>query len=375
MHKVYIFLLLISIAACSPTEVVQSGPDSPSIIVAYVYGSSPIKAEEINAQQITHINYAFADIVNNELSGYLPYDDQNYRELQKLKQQNPDLKILISVGGWGKSNGFSDAAIRQSSRDSFVRSAMEYVEHYQIDGVDIDWEYPAQAGAGNIHRPEDKQNFTFLLRDLRAGLDSLEMVNQRDYLLTIASAAGQRYLSLTELDIAHQYLDFINIMSYDFSGSWSDTTAHHANLYPSSSGYSARMSAAQSVEWHQLAGVPKEKLVLGIPFFGREWFGVDNLGNGLHQKAVSGGGGVSFPEIMQYMDQEGYQRHWDEAAQVPYLWNPIKKAFVTYEDPQSIQAKAAFIQKEGLAGAMFWKYRSDTTQTLISALSQNLYPQ
>lgn len=372
MHRIILLLICLLTWQCTPPpEVTEPVESRPPIIVGYVFGSTPIEPGSIDARHLTHINYAFADVVDNQVRGYLKHDGHNYRELQKLKKVNPDLKILISVGGWGKSNGFSDAALTQSARDSFVESALDYLQHYQIDGIDIDWEYPAQPGAGNIHRPEDKQNFTLLLRDLRAGLDSLGRRDQRHYLLTIASAANQRYLELTELDKAHQYLDFINIMTYDFAGSWMDSTAHHANLYPAQQGISRKISAANSVAWHREAGVPAEKLVLGVPFFGREWQGVEPRENGLHQYGI-GGDGVPFHQILAYLDTGRYQRIWDETALAPYLWNPDKKAFVTYEDPESLGHKAGFIKKEGLAGAMFWKYRGDTTQTLVRHLYEQL---
>ena len=120
-------------------------------------------------------------------------------------------------------------------------------------GIDIDWEYPGMRGAGNTHRPEDKQNFTLMLESLRQALDSCEQVDQRSYLLTIASGASKRYLENTEMARAQEFLDFINVMSYDYSGAWQETTAHHANLDPSLIGQGSYMSSREVIDWNLAA--------------------------------------------------------------------------------------------------------------------------
>jgi chitinase len=364
------FLLFIS---CGKEEAVDAVPTANYHIIAYVFGSKPVVAANINAQYLTHINYAFAEVVDNKVVGYLSYDTENYKALHSLKEINPDLKILVSIGGWGKSNGFSDAALTDTSRATFVKSAIDYLEQHQLDGIDLDWEYPAQRGAGNIYRAVDKSNFTFLLRDMRAALNEIGLRDQKEYLLTIATGANQRYLDLTEMDQAQQYLDFINIMSYDFVTGSSDTTAHQANLFPSNTIKASHISVSESVAWHQAAGIPIEKLVMGVPFYGRRWMGVDSTAGGLHQASTSGGGGVSYHQIMDYLEKDKtYQRYWDEEAQAPYLWHPGDRQFITYDDPQTLQRKADFIKEKGMGGAMFWQYGSDTTGTLLKALYEGL---
>lgn len=369
MKNLFLFLGIILLGACQIQEKPAEVPEAPAhYIVGYVFGSKPVDPATIDAQRLTHINYAFADIVDNEVVGYLPHDEDNYATLHSLKAINPNLKILISIGGWGKSNGFSDAALTEESRATFVASAIAYLEENQLDGIDLDWEYPAQPGAGNIHRSEDTQNFTLMLRDLRAALDQIGERDETHYLLTIATAANERYLSLTQMDQAQQYLDFINIMTYDFAGGWSDSTAHQANLYPSTTSQGSSISASESVDWHVAAGIPIEKLVLGVPFYGRYWMGVDSTNYGLHQKAITGGGGLGYHEIMFLLKDGQHQRYWDEAAKAPYLWEPNTQKFLTYDDPKALRYKADFIKAKGMAGAMYWQNGSDTTGTLLRAL-------
>ncbi|MEM6377271.1 MAG: glycoside hydrolase family 18 protein [Bacteroidota bacterium] len=373
MQKIVLFLSLFVFWGCQNQEQTTQTPDTPEhYIVGYVFGSKPIDPATVDAKRLTHINYAFADIVDNEVVGYLPHDEENYAALNSLKKINPNLKILISIGGWGKSNGFSDAALTEESRATFVASAIKYMEVNQLDGIDLDWEYPAQPGAGNIHRPEDKQNFTLILRDLRTALDKVGERDEKHYLLTIASAANERYLALTEMDKAQVYLDFINVMTYDFAGSWSDSTAHQANLYPSTTGKGSSISAAQSVDWHIAAGIPVEKLVLGVPFYGRYWTGVDSTLQGLHQTATQESGGMGYHEIMSLAEDGQHQRFWDEQAKAPYLWEPNTQKFLTYDDPETMTYKAVYIQEKGMAGAMYWQNGSDTTGTLLRALYEAL---
>ena len=183
----------------------------------------------------------------------MPYDASHLSRLHALKDINPDLKILVSVGGWSWSGNFSDAALTSESRKQFAQSVVDMIREHNLDGIDIDWEYPGQIGAGNVYRPEDKQNFMLLLRDVRRKLEEMSDEEGREgvdrYQLTIATGANGAYQENTEMDKAHKYLDFINIMAYDFHGSWTPTTGHHTNLCESS-GDPSGMSALKSVRPH-----------------------------------------------------------------------------------------------------------------------------
>ncbi len=346
-------------------------------IIGYVFGARSPDVENIRADMLTHINYAFANVIDHQAVLMHDVDTEMLRQLQALKQVNPDLKILLSVGGWTWSGNFSDAALTDESRRTFARSALDLVREQKLDGIDLDWEYPGQIGAGNVFRPEDKKNFTLLLRTVREKLDELSDMEGRQgrdrYKLTIATGANQAYLDNTEMHKAHRYLDFVNIMTYDFHGSWTETTGHHANMYPSA-GQEDRPSALDAVRRHVEAGVPTEKLVLGAAFYARGWTGVAPENNGLHQPYVSDVPNVPFSVLRgQYLNQNGYVRLWDDEAHAPWLWNAEIRTLYSYEDEESLREKALFVLSEGLSGVMYWEHSHDPDHFLLGAIYETLH--
>ncbi len=347
-------------------------------IVGYVAGWREWRTDLIDARKLTHINYAFADIVDGKIASYLENDDYNFQVLDSLKVDNPDLKILISVGGWARSTYFSDAALTEQSREIFARSAVEFLKRYNLDGIDLDWEYPGHPGAGNVFRAVDKQNFTLMLKELRRQLDEQSRVDDREenpYLLTIATGASKGFLENTEMHKAHQYLDFISLMTYDYHTGGSPVAAHHANLYPSQTIHYTRGSADESVQWNIDAGIPSEKLILGVAFYGRYWTGVRPEDNGLYQFASGDGrGSAGFDELKEnYINKNGFIRYWDEEAKAPWLWNPETRRFYSYDDEESLRHKMHYIKARGLGGAMFWEYSSNLGEELLNVLHQELY--
>ena len=207
---------------------------APPRVIAYVAGWS--MPAEIPVEKLTHVNFAFARIDDG---GRVVFQEPRYgpalESLVALKKRNPALRVLISIGGW-EADGFSDAALSEASRATFAKSAVELMRRHGADGLDIDWEYPGQGAGGIKYRPEDKQNFTLLLAELRRALDAASEADGRKgaerYLLTIASA-DREYFDYTEMDRLHVHLDWINVMTYDFFNSLTPTTGHHAGLYAS----------------------------------------------------------------------------------------------------------------------------------------------
>jgi len=342
-------------------------------VVSFVTGNRRIRSEDIDATYITHINYAFVDLVEGEVKSYLSYDKENLAELCKLREQYPHLRILVSIGGWYRSGGFSDAALTDVNRDKFARSAIAFMKRHRLDGIDIDWEYPGSAGAGNTYRKSDKRNFTLMLKVLREHLDRERQLDGRleddPYLLTIAGGVGDSYLGNIEMDRIHRIVDFINLMCYDFSGKWSRRTAHHSNLYASQSSGGSRIDVTESVRQYVKAGVPVSKINLGVAFFGRGWHNVQLDNQGLHQKTGDFAGNFAFHTLQEdYFKRKDFEQHWDSLAKAPYLWSPVSRTFITYDDTASLRHKVDFIHAQELAGVMFWEYYKDTTQTLITAL-------
>ena len=328
-------------------------------VVAYVTGWQT--RPDIPATKLTHINYAFARI-DAEGKAVLahPGVPDHLAYLRSLKAKNPQLKILLSVGGW-EAEGFSDAAVSAAPRATFARSVVALLR----EGVDLDWEYPGQSVAGIKSRPEDKQNFTALLQEMRAQLGDR-------YLLTIASA-DREYFRFTEMDRLHVYLDWINVMSYDFFNSLTPTTGHHAGLYASAFAAPDDRNADASVKQHLAAGIPPQKLVLGVAFYGRGFTGVTPLHDGVNQPYQRFEAAHPYSELVaKFIDSNGFVREWDAKAQAPFLWNGQTHAFITYDDPQSIAIKAEYVRKHGLGGVMFWELSQDSGEVLVDAIVKGL---
>ncbi|NLH43109.1 MAG: glycoside hydrolase family 18 protein [Planctomycetes bacterium] len=349
-------------------------------VVAYVAGYRNFDFSTIRADKITHINYAFVNVVDGRVHfdasiDNTPLNKDDIAKLNALKRINPDLKVLVSVGGWTWSGGFSDAALTAESRRKFAVSAADFVDAYDIDGIDLDWEYPNHPGAGNTYRPEDVRNFTLLLQAVRKELNRLSAREKprRHYLLTIATGSSRHYVDNTELGELQRYLDFLNIMTYDFYHGGDHRTGHHSNFRSSSSPDRDKNSIVNAVDLHVKAGVPLRKINLGIPFYGRKWTGVKSGQNhGLFQEAESVGEIVFYRQIVPCLRDSAYQQHWDEAAQAPYLWNPEEATFISYENARSMAAKVRYLKEQGLGGVMFWEYSDDYQGELLDALDQAL---
>ncbi|MEO8255528.1 MAG: glycoside hydrolase family 18 protein, partial [Flavobacterium sp.] len=280
--------------------------------------------------------------------------------------------ILYSIGGWVWSDQFSNIAAYPASREKFAKSAVKLMKSYGFDGIDIDWEFPGQRAEDNIFRPSDKENFTLLLAEVRKQLDVVSKNDSTHYLLSIAAAADQEYINHTDLGKAQEYLDFINVMCYDFYNGWMYQTGHHANLYPSKEEKFGGNSISESVEKLLKAGVPANKLILGIPFYGRKWSKVSPENNGLYQSAETGSEIVASWKIAEEIKSGKFQKLYDNSAKASYLWNAKDHIFISWETPKEIQLKVEFLKQKGLGGAMFWEYSLDNKQELLNQLFESM---
>lgn len=210
-----------------------------------------------------------------------------------------------------------------------------------------------------------------MLEDVRAKLDELGRADSRHYLLTIAAADGEAARGL-ELARIVQVLDWINLMTYDFHGSLSDTTGHHTGLGRSALAPAGSRTTVQAVDEFLAAGVPAAKLNVGVAFYGREFAQVKPANRGLYQRYGRFVDSVAWRELRGMPGRDGYVRYWDGQAQAPYLWNADTRSFITYDDPQSLAAKAAFVRGRGLGGMMYWEHRHDIDDELLDALRDGL---
>lgn len=365
---IVICVLLFSISCQNELQKKHESQLVKKRVIGYVAGWTGFDVSKVNPNKLTHINYAFANIVNGEVRFEKDYDVDNIEKLLALKKQNPDLKILYSIGGWVWSDQFSNAAMNDKNRKLFAQSAIKIMLQNKLDGIDLDWEYPGQRAEDNIYRPSDKENFTRLLKEIREQLNKLDT----DYLLTIASGADQAYIDHTNLGEAVQYLDFVNIMTYDFYHGWHYQSGHHANFQKSDSEKFGGNSVVEAVDRHIKAGVPKDKLVIGIPFYGRQWLGVQPENKGLYQNAQTAGLIIGYNQIQDSLEQNTFKNFWDASAQAPYAWNEEGNSFISYENIKSLELKIDFVKAEKLGGIMFWEYSLDNGELLETVYTKYL---
>ncbi|MBE6034753.1 glycoside hydrolase family 18 protein [Aminipila sp.] len=330
--------------------------------------------DQINAEKLTHINYAFANIswdLKIKL-GYPDVDEKNIKLLNSLKQKNSNLKTLISVGGWEWSGKFSDASATDATRTLFAESCVNFITKYGFDGIDLDWEYPVRGGLStNSKRPEDKQNFTLLLQKIREKLDTQEALDNKQYLLTIAGGAGSSYVNNVEIKKISAYLDYVNIMTYDLHGTWDAYTDFHAPLYSNSDpSPQYKSSIDSSINAWLNASFPSDKLILGIPFYGYIYQSVSRSNSGLYQTYTSANS-ISYRVIAgKYLNKPGCVRYFHSQSLVPWIYNG--STFISYEDPQSIALKADYIREKNLGGAMIWELSQDSNEILLNTLYNSI---
>lgn len=361
-------------SAASGAKNMTRQPRLPQII-AYIFPRDrALQPGDVAAAKLTRINYAFANIQDGRIVTGSPVDEANFATLVGLKQQNPSLQVLISVGGWTWSGNFSDMVLTPQSRRRFIDSVVEFVDRYKLDGLDVDWEYPGMTGNGNRFRPEDKRNYTLFLKELRARFNVEQRKLGRPLRLSVAAGSSTEFIAHTELGRVQRYLDTVNLMAYDYYEPGSDKiSGNHAPLYTDPAD-PKRASADQSVQEFERAGVPPRKIVLGVPFYGHVWGDVAPTDHGLFQPGVPVPNAfANYGNIVSSMLNQGFTRYWDAAASVPYLYSEQKREFVSYEDTESLALKCAYIRRKGLGGVMFWDYTGDPSGALLNTINTAFY--
>lgn len=385
---------------------------------------SRITAER--ARQLTHINFSFLDInAKGECAWDVAIEAGKAHALAArlgaLRQHNPQLRIMMVVGGWdythdgGKSvKNYRRAVSTPSLRKRLAASCLRLMKGYQFDGIDIDWEYP---------RPDDAANYAAALKEIRRLLskENLQRGN-KPYQLTIAGSGGAAYLSryYNHLPQIVQQLDYINLMTYDLAGAWDSVSNHQAALFGDPAGPMVNnalrnikhnlsteqvaqsfpspfaLTADASVRQHLLAGIPANKIVMGVPFYGRAFSGVAARDNGQYSDHTTSTADpyqgdawlvgcaacaadkepriASYASISEMLKGNfGYERHFNKLSTASYLFHPSKRLFVTYDDEISLMYKAKYIRSENLAGVMFWHLGQDDAEgNLLGALHHYL---
>ncbi|MGE5141677.1 MAG: glycoside hydrolase family 18 protein [Rudaea sp.] len=427
MRRVFFSTLLLLTLMCIvlTASVSAAPPPNDKQLVGYfiewgIYGRNYLVKDVMtsgSAARLTTINYAFANVVPNqegqvvcqlgdEWADYQkPWEASqsvtgdavawpnpilgNFQQLKALKAMYPNLRVVISLGGWTWSKYFSDAALTPESRQAFVQSCVDLFIKGNLpdpgwggmggpgaaagvfDGIDIDWEYPAAEGnPGNIIRPEDTQNFTALLAEFRAQLDAVKP----GLLLTIAAPAGPEKAAKIEVKKIAAFVDWINLMTYDYHGPWDASTGFNSPLTASKKDPNQpSLSTAGTVNLYAQAGAPLNKLVVGVPFYGHGWSGVSDENYGLYEPAAGAApgtweAGTDDYKMLKRKLNEGFVRYADGLTHNAWLFDGT--TFWTYDDPDVMAQKRAYVTAKGLRGVMFWELSGDTGNgELIASLA------
>ncbi|KAK1963404.1 family 18 glycosyl hydrolase [Colletotrichum sublineola] len=361
-------------AAASPLNLTERGLDGYTNAVYFtnwaIYGRN-YQPQNLSASQITNVIYAFMNLrpsgevysgdTYSDLEKHYPTDSWNdvgnnaygcVKQLYLLKKSNRRMKVLLSIGGWTWSTNFPAAASTPEGRALFASSSVKFMKDWGFDGVDVDWEYPANA--------DEAANMVLLLQAVRSELDAYaaQYTPGYHYLLTIASPAGPSHYNVMNLKAVSDVIDAFNLMAYDYAGSWDANSGHQSNLYPNPGNpASTPFSTDAAVNDYLRAGVPASKIVLGMPIYGRSFEQTSGIG-----QPFSGVGSGSWENgVWDYkaLPRAGATELYDATAVASYSYDSASKELITYDTPAVIRTKVSYLRSKGLGGSMFWEASGD----------------
>jgi len=319
------------------------------------------------ATLLTHINYAHGRFKNPKTGdGGIVITESSKAPLSKvvaLKSVNPKLKVMLMIGGWGgHADGFSEMAKSAAKRTEFCKSVKSLIDQHKLDGVDIDWEYPTVSADNETGcDPNDTQNFNLVLQELRETLGTGKIIS-------FASSSSGKYV---DWKTAINYIDYVNVMTYDMGAA---PNGHNSPLHKSSR-FNHR-SWDEAIDAHVKAGVPKNRQVMGVPFYGKAEKN-PTAETKIFEYSVKY---YEIPDILEKGTYKGkplaraVHRQWDATAMVPFLVDDAGKNVLSYDDPESVAAKGTYVKENGMLGAMFWEYRCDTgDHALLKPLVNAIY--
>jgi len=382
-HSRLIFLLAISLGvAIWATTPAQAATLE---IAAYYDGSTPAAA--IPASKLDYLFYAFGEPDDRGLcAAPTPEQLQTFVVLRQLRAVHPRLHLLISIGGWGQAPQYSDLSLTAATRNAFAASCIQqFVMEQGFDGIDLDWEFPVHGGL-NKSRPQDREDATALVQELRRQLDALGAKDHRHYDLTLAVPAGtwQQGGAYSvgdsyDLKAVAASADWLNVMTYDMNNIFSPYTGFNAPLHadpedPTPEPQRGLDNLEGAVRYFESQGVPASKIMLGVAFYGRGFSGVSPQDAGLHSKYQGGFDETPWKTVRaQFLMDKAWVRHWSESAGAPWLYNAGKGVFFSYDDPKSMGIKGTFIASRQLKGAVIWELGEDDPQaSLLDALATGL---
>jgi chitinase len=320
-------------------------------VVAYYASHDTAQADSFALGNLTHIIFSFCHLQGNELRVDRQRDTLMIQKLVSLKKQYPGLKVMVSLGGWGGCASCSPVFSSKDNRKVFARSVKHLSDYFDVDGLDLDWEYPGIEGyPGHAWKPGDRENFTSLVKELRKTLG-------KKYIISFAAGGFNSYIEKSiEWKKLAKKISFVNLMTYDLVSGFSTKTGHHTPLYSNDSQVESIDNAVQKLSSLHF---PKHKIVIGAAFYGRVWEAVPDSNSGLYQQGKFKKS-VAYKHFnSEFAVDSGFISYWDDKAKAPYIYNPAQGLFVTYDDLRSMELKTRYAIEKGLGGIMFWELSSD----------------
>jgi len=352
-------LLILAISLFFFSGINPASAQKKAVIAYYSGGLQAI--DSFDANKFTHIIYCFGKMKGNNLHLRGSRDTLLIQKMVAMKKTNKKLKVLLSLGGWGGCEPCSDVFNTETGRKEFAQSVKSLTDFFGTDGIDLDWEYPTISGfPGHTYRPEDKQNFTDLVKELRTSLGKKATI-------TFAAGGFDRFLQ-ESVDWASvmPLVNYVNLMTYDLVGGYAKVTGHHTPLYSTPS---QKQSTDNCVQWLLKNGVEPRKLIVGAAFYSRVWEGVENTNNGLYQP----GKFKAYIGYDKFLTAQNYTMYWDSVAQAPYAYNAAEKLYATFDNKRSVELKTKYVMQHKLGGIMFWQLGHDLAKGgLLDVINETL---
>ncbi len=337
-------LLTLLYVALHFTAFAETGNGTNKVFVGYLF-RDPGK---ISFKLYTHLCHAFLTADEN---GNIRTNSMVPSRQLTIQAHAAGVKVMLSLGGWGWDNQFAAIVSKQEAEDRFTKSVLEMVDSFDYDGIDLDWEYP--------DTDQEVPGFERLARHFRHELNQIGQRKGRTMFLTMAAAANPETLKWLKPKVLMETMDWINVMTYDMAGEWTDYAGHHSPLFSSSKQPGKPRATALSMKYLLERGLPADRLAVGIPLYGKgfavsePYASTKDIGN----RPLPRGG--NYANLVVLRKEQGWTRHWDDETKTPWLIAPDHSAIIGYDDEESVALKTQWAMKEGFRGVFFWHIGSD----------------
>jgi chitinase len=340
------FLLFVAVRTDGivPQRAQTKGKELAKVFVGYVYG----RPAKINFGLYTHLCHAF--LVADEDGSLRPSKTCPSRPLV-ADAHKAGVKVLLSLGGWGWDKQFAAIVSKGESEDRYVRAVLALVDEYDYDGIDLDWEYPDTEA--------EVAGFDRLTRRFRKELNALGRKKGRQLLQTMAASANSSTLRWLNNRLLLETMDWVNVMTYDYTGDWTAYAGHHSPLFTSSKQPGPPRSTELTMKYLLDRGMPANRLAVGLPLYGRGFAVAEPYAptkNATKGKVPRGG---NYSDIDKLLREKGWTRHWDDETKNPWAIAPDRTAVIGYDDAESLALRTAWAMKQGFRGVFFWQIGGD----------------